>query len=769
MIPSKRYNKSQVNGDIARLGEEIAVRRQSDPWQTVTVLTPTQVSGLQTRRQLVRHWGGLANIRWTTPELAIRPADWPSSIQLLAETWRAIQGPFATWLAVTDPVELLQTSLSAMNRLRESDELPETLDSRVLAVFRELETRLPSWRRGDAHKADGIRFRCDDREPMPNAVSAHLEATFAPDGFEEVRIAFADIASAILGGTPAYRIGIVIPDGFYGAIVNQIATEVGIPTNGFPAQPAYLTDAGRAMAAVPIVTSSWLDIINALQTAVERDPDAITRQALADRVAGWEQLSSFECAAPLAEALRHQLLHSRLPGGERFGDGVFVGRLDEFAGLDFDELLVVGFTDRAYPPVTAQNVLLPRTFRAESKEAEHFFDRLRSRCLRTRVYIPHGDRKRGQAAFASPWLWPRLGDASRDFASRTARYAEFAGLSATDLAVANAVERVPEGPIEARYARSKAGLASEGLVRIDPALMPAVERGWSASALEGYLTCPRRYYYQSVVRVPEITEEVEGLPADQRGLIAHAVLHRLFQDHLTELSSPQFAWNVDHEQLAKDWVVADAQSRGFLTTTQIRDANQLAEELVRFLRDDSVDRAAGGWAPIQTELKFETQIVGIRTRGTVDRVDKSIDSSNLRVIDYKTGQVKKWKADDPTDGGRRVQWLLYSEAVQQSNGGANSPVTALYWSLRDGSGHDLPYGSESRMALEESLVTADEMAAEGLIPVRPSEANCGFCAYRAICPADRDVVWRAQREDSSAAYQRFLRLVKDEPEVTDAA
>jgi hypothetical protein len=755
-----------VNGDIARLAEEISAYRRSDPWQTVTVLTPTQVSGLQARRQLVRHLGGVANIRWTTPEVAVRPADWPSSIQLLAETWRAIQAPFATWLAVTDPVELLQTAMSAMSRLREAEDLPENLDARVREVFAEMESRLSGWRRIDGLRADGIRYRCDDREPLPEPPTARLEVTFAPDAYEEVRIAFADIASAILSGSPAYRIAIVIPDAFYGSIVTKTAAEVGIPTNGFPARPAYLTEGGRKMAAVPVHDLDWKAVIEAMRSAAEQDPDPVIRQALADRVADWDQLASFECSVPLVEALRHQLLHSRLPGGERFGDGVFVGRLDEFAGMDFDLLVFVGFTDRAYPPVAAQNVLLPRTFRSESAEAENLFDRLRHRCLQTRAYIPRGDRKRGQVAFASPWLWTRGGDAHRDIPSRTARYASFDGLTETDRAVADAIGRIPDSPVEARYARLRDGLASEGLVRIDPSLMPARDRGWSASALETYLTCPRRYYYQSVIKIPEIAQEVEGLPADQRGLIAHAVLHRLFQVHMAELSSPQFAWTTAHEQTVTEWVAAEAETRGFTTATQIRDVNQLTEELVRFLREDSVDRAEGGWTPVRTEMKFEAEITGIRTRGTVDRVDKSVDSSALRVIDYKTGPVKKWKADDPTDGGRRVQWLLYSEAVRQASG--DVPVMALYWGLRDGSRHDLAYGSDAQVALEGSLATAEAMVEEGLIPVRPSEVNCGFCAYRAICPSDRDLIWRAQREDPSPAYHQFLRFMKDETEVTDA-
>jgi RecB family exonuclease len=677
-----------------------------------------------------------------------------------------MQPPFATWLAVTDPVELLQTAMSAMNRLREAEDLPENLDARVREVFAEMESRLPGWRRIDGLRADGIRYRCDDREPLPKPPTARLDVTFAPDAYEEVRIAFDDIASAILFGTPAYRIAIVIPDAFYGAIVTKTATEVGIPTNGFPARPAYLTEGGRKMAAEPVHDLDWKAVIDAVRSAAEQDPDPVTRQALSDRVADWDQLASFECSVPLVEALRHQLLHSRLPGGERFGDGVFVGRLDEFAGMDFDLLVMVGFTDRAYPPVAAQNVLLPRTFRSESVEAEILFDRLRHRCLQTRVSIPRGDRKRGQVAFASPWLWTRGGDAPRKIPSRTARYASFDGLTETDRAVADAIGRNLDSPTEARYARLRDGLASEGLVRIDPSLMPARDRGWSASALETYLTCPRRYYYQSILKIPEIPQEVEGLPADQRGLIAHAVLHRLFQDHLADLLSPQFAWTTAHEQTLTEWVSADAQSRGFTTATQIRDVNQLTEELVRFLREDSVDRAEGGWTPVCTEMKFEAKIKGIRTRGTVDRVDKSVDSSALRVIDYKTGAVKKWKADDPTDGGRRVQWLLYSEAVRQASGDVR--VTALYWGLRDGSRHDLAYGSDAQVALEGSLATAEAMAEEGLIPVRPSDANCGFCAYRAICPSDRDLIWRAQREDQSPAYQQFLRFMKDETEVTDA-
>lgn len=765
-----------MNRDIAVLAEAIEAARAGDPWRTVTVVTPSQVSGLQTRRQLVRSRGALANVRWRTPADLLAAGRVPPSKNLqIATVWREIQVPFAVWLSYLDRAEVLERAFAAIQRLVAEPVVPGDLDERVATAFHAFCDQLPGLVRPTVEPLPipeaTVTFRLNPDEKLIANQSETEEvrlptvfATEAHDTFDEISLALRAVRDAILAGIPAYRCAIVIPDRcFYGRLTLDMGSSAGLVMNGIDL-PSAISPASRALRARmnDREFSTWAELISTLTD----DPDLSL--PLRDRIRDWEELegAGFTPDAPLVQVLVRQLLAAKLPGGNSFGDGVFVTNLAGMEGLDFDRLFVLGFSDRNFPHGETGNPLLPRSLRRrEDRQEERAFDRLALRCLRTDVFYSRGDRKTGQAGFASPWLGARLAEPIQRVASRTALLTAESPLNLEEVLVAQSGRRLPATPPERLMARSFDRLPSEGLVRVPPSeLFPTI--GWSPSRLESYLGCGRRYYYERALRLPDLRPDEAGLPAQQRGEIAHKILQELFQHHLPDLSDPGFMWDEVHK-LEVQKAIEDLQFGDLIgeTVGHRRDARQLAEEIGRLLDRDSELRATGGWVPTAFESGFFVEIAGLPVRGRIDRVDHARGGAT-RVIDYKSGRVDKFsEKKEPTNGGRRLQWMIYADATDPQH-----PVEATYMSLRGGNDATILFGAFERQQLHAWVRVAGRMAEEGLIPVRPG-SECRFCPYTAICPSDRKAIAAQQREEATPAYREFLELTTEagsDPDAEDA-
>lgn|GEM_PF-5587756 len=763
-----------MNRDIAELAEAIEAARGGDRWRTVTVLTPSQVCGLQTRRQLVRSRGALANVQWRTPTDLLAAGKIPPSQNVqIATAWRNIQEPFAEWLGYLDNAEILTRAFSAMQRLLAEPEMPTDIDERVRLAFQGFCDDLPGLVRPGQNPLPvppgTVSFRMDpddrriatapgnitDSESIPSvsAVEAH-------DTFDEISLALRAVREALLDGVPAYRCGIIVPDrAFYGRLTLEMAGRAGLILNGMDLLPAVSPEGRALRKRLPLVEpSSWAALIAGLTE--EED----LSQPVRDRLRDWEELHELDVppAAPLVKVLLTNLLNSKLPGGNQFGDGIFVSTLAGMEGLDFERLFVIGFTDRNFPRRETGNPLLPRSLRRnEDRQMEKAFDRLANRCGQTVVFYSRGDRKTGQPAFASPWLSPRLSTPVQIVASRTALLQKEAPLTREELMIAQSSHRGPSSPSENLMSRSFHRLPSEGLVSVPPSeLFPAA--GWSPSRLESYLACSRRYYYERSLKLPDLRPDEVGLPPTLRGEIAHRLLQELFQNNIQSLSDPDFRWDELHK--AEIRMAIEDHRYGELIGESVghrRDARQLADEIGRLLDRDSDSRADGRWVPAQFEKSFSLEIEGIPVRGRIDRIDTASGNAK-RVIDYKSGKVDKFsEKKEPTNGGRRLQWMIYAEAADPG-----STVEATYMSLRGGNDASILYGDDQRKQLYAWVRIAGRMADEGLIPLRPG-VECRTCPFTAICPADRVAIAAQQREEATSAYRDFLEQCNDAGSDTD--
>lgn len=227
------------------------------------------------------------------------------------------------------------------------------------------------------------------------------------------------------------------------------------------------------------------------------------------------------------------------------------------------------------------------------------------------------------------------------------------------------------------------------------------EAGTSVTRLESWARCPHGYLVHHLLRVQPIEQPEDALqitPLD-RGNLVHQALEEFIEAALAEGRVPPPAQPWSDEDRRRLVAIADRlcdryEAEGLTGRTLFwqRDRGKVIADLVRFLEADDRHRAATGATPIATELPFgfgDTEPVAfplgdgrqVPLRGKADRVDLGADGT-LHVLDYKTGKTDAYKglsAEDPHQGGRRLQLAVYGIAARQHLGRPDAPVRAEYW------------------------------------------------------------------------------------------
>jgi DNA helicase-2/ATP-dependent DNA helicase PcrA len=229
----------------------------------------------------------------------------------------------------------------------------------------------------------------------------------------------------------------------------------------------------------------------------------------------------------------------------------------------------------------------------------------------------------------------------------------------------------------------------------------------SASDIETYRTCPLKYKFARVFRIPS-----EPTLNQRFGILVHQVLERY---HAAESAGLPTLLNL----LEAGW-----RRGGFGDSEEERQFRAKATQaLVRYhdrFRDDEAE-------PVWFERSFQFRMGPHLLRGRVDRVDK-LPEGGYELIDYKTGRPKSAAQlrDDVQLSlyavGAREAWQL--EAAQQA-----------YYYVLDDAKVPVPRSEEDRDWITETVFeVADGILGQGFEPT-PSFAACSVCDYRIACPA----------------------------------
>jgi ATP-dependent helicase/nuclease subunit B len=340
------------------------------------------------------------------------------------------------------------------------------------------------------------------------------------------------------------------------------------------------------------------------------------------------------------------------------------------------------------------------------------------------------------------------------------------------LADALAVRRARRGAQFTRF---------DGLV--ERVVIPSPNTGavQSATGLEGFARCPRRYFFSHLLRVTarELPETVLQLTPADRGVIIHRVLERLVAEEIAgSVPDDERPDAREARMLAlAEEEFADAARRGVTGHPALwaLERSRMTSDLREHLRVEAEYRASTGARPVAVELDFGpasgTDVsVGtsggtVQLRGRIDRIDELADGW-IAVVDYKSGKRYSPPEDgDPLSRGERLQLPVYALAAKAAYG-SERRVRAGYWFVGSPTTPDwmaLDDVVQSRLA--DVLGTLARGIETGRFPARPGPSdmrsprgsNCTYCAYDGMCPPDRGTSWRRKRGDP--ALSEYMSLV----------
>jgi DNA helicase-2/ATP-dependent DNA helicase PcrA len=232
----------------------------------------------------------------------------------------------------------------------------------------------------------------------------------------------------------------------------------------------------------------------------------------------------------------------------------------------------------------------------------------------------------------------------------------------------------------------------------------------SASDIDTYRTCPLKYKFARVFRIPQ-----EPTLNQRFGILVHQVLERFHGDEEAR----------DGRTLDEMLGLLDAGWRrgGFGGSEQeIQLRGKATEALSQYWHRFQVEESQ----PTFFERGFSFQLGPHVLRGRVDRVDR-LPEGGWELIDYKTGRPRS-----PSELERDVQLSLYAVAAHEA--WELEEARGAYYYVLDDAKVPVPAAAGRDWIEEVATEVADGILSQGFEPT-PSFAACSMCDYRLVCPA----------------------------------
>ncbi|MBQ0087344.1 MAG: PD-(D/E)XK nuclease family protein [Bacteroidales bacterium] len=292
----------------------------------------------------------------------------------------------------------------------------------------------------------------------------------------------------------------------------------------------------------------------------------------------------------------------------------------ETRALDFENVIMLSAGEGVFPSKTVSASFIPYNIRTgfglptyeyhDSVWAYYFY---RSICRAKRIYLIYDSRTEGLQS----------GEESRFIKQLKYQY------------------NVPLRERVAAY-RLEGGVDEEPETAVGKG--EPLPQSFSASALNTYIDCPLKYYYQYVKRIGEPDEVVEELDAGLFGSIYHAVMENIYRPLVGKTLSREDILSVRRDKTGIGSLVDSA----FLSEAKIEETtgrNIILKQLIIKYIDQTlkVDSELAPFKILGTEQKADCRIDIGEGRlatlfGIIDRLDTRMDGI-VRVVDYKSGKV----------------------------------------------------------------------------------------------------------------------------------
>ncbi|WRF21640.1 ATP-dependent deoxyribonuclease AddB [Helicobacter pylori] len=247
---------------------------------------------------------------------------------------------------------------------------------------------------------------------------------------------------------------------------------------------------------------------------------------------------------------------------------------------------------------------------------------------------------------------------------------------------------------------------------------------FSASSLNAFLTCKRRFYYHYIKRFKES-------PKDESNSAVGSLLHELLKEAYEKDKNPYAL----EERLI--WLL---ETRENITPKERLDTLVALKKIQAFYLKEK-ERFKAKIKILDLEKSFETTIQGVIFKGRIDRIDKTADNeiilldykfkSDLKLDNMSEKQRKSLRPIEIAQISTDYQMAIYAFALK--NLGYKDPIKAFFYDLRKGE------------LLEEDELTLQAKMDHlefSLIPKlkqeidfeKTSEAkDCEYCSFKDMC------------------------------------
>ena len=158
----------------------------------------------------------------------------------------------------------------------------------------------------------------------------------------------------------------------------------------------------------------------------------------------------------------------------------------------------------------------------------------------------------------------------------------------------------------------------------------------NVTSLGSYLACPFRYYLKYVLNMQSPEPERAEWNARDFGTVAHEVLERWGRD--------PGARNSEKADVIHDWLSAEldrvvAEWFAKRVPLAIRIQTESLRQRFLWLARIQAQHLMDGWEIVDVERKVELPVGEAKIIAMIDRIDRHRETGQMRVLDYKTGNV----------------------------------------------------------------------------------------------------------------------------------
>ncbi len=247
---------------------------------------------------------------------------------------------------------------------------------------------------------------------------------------------------------------------------------------------------------------------------------------------------------------------------------------------------------------------------------------------------------------------------------------------------------------------------------------------FSASSLNAFLTCKRRFYYHYIKHFKES-------PKDESNSAVGSLLHELLKEAYEKDKNPHSL---------EERLIQFLETRENITPKERLDTLVVLKKIQAFYLKEK-ERFKAKIKILDLEKSFETTIQGVIFKGRIDRIDKTADNEII-LLDYKfksdlklDNMSKKQRGDlSPKEIAQistDYQMAIYAFALK--NLGYKEPIKAFFYDLRKG-----------ELVEEDELVLQAKMdhLEFSLIPKLKQEIDfektleakdCEYCSFKDMC------------------------------------